>query len=233
MVLLGVVLITPGFLRADGPLDTGRDLLLTYHARVALLQDRELGTLNLGVRVHNRVAVLWGPVPSAELAQRAVNVLKQLPELVAVRNELHIDDFQDAPRFLPQTLPEARRPSSPAVLTTQSRGEEPVRQPERPAWQPLTQGMKDPRMPDQTEIEIVLPSLRVPLPVLDPVRSDKTLEETILAAHSQPRFQAVRVEVKGAVVYLAAEADHAGVLYELAQVLSHLPGVERVVVQER
>src|SRR5450755_115852 len=67
-----------------------RDLALTIQARGLLLRDRELAALNVGVRVRNRVAVLWGPVPSAEMAFKAEVYLRGLVELIEVRNELHV-----------------------------------------------------------------------------------------------------------------------------------------------
>src|SRR5438874_2131150 len=65
-----------------------RDLVLTIQARRALLHDPELELLNLGVCIRNRVATLWGPVPSAELSFKAEVCLRGLLELVEVRNDL-------------------------------------------------------------------------------------------------------------------------------------------------
>src|SRR5437762_2073213 len=55
-----------------------RDLYLTIQARRALLRDKELGGLNVGVQVRNRVAILWGPVPTVELAFKAEVCLREL-----------------------------------------------------------------------------------------------------------------------------------------------------------
>jgi hypothetical protein len=65
-----------------------RDVMLTIVARRALMLDAELGRLNIGVRVRNRVATLWGPVPSAELALKAEQRLHGLLDLLTVRSEL-------------------------------------------------------------------------------------------------------------------------------------------------
>ena len=43
----------------------------TLLVRKAFAQDKELAKLNLGVLVENRVATLWGPVPSSKLLSRA------------------------------------------------------------------------------------------------------------------------------------------------------------------
>ena len=75
-----------------------RDVVLTIQARRRLLKDRELGTLNVGVRVRNRVAVLWGPVPSVELALKAESCVREMFEIVEIRNELFVggDDLTRA-----------------------------------------------------------------------------------------------------------------------------------------
>ena len=64
LVLLPATLwLNDGPARAASRLESTDDLILTVLARKALLDDRDLATLNLGVRVQQRVATLWGPVP--------------------------------------------------------------------------------------------------------------------------------------------------------------------------
>jgi hypothetical protein len=102
-----------------------RDLGQTIKARQVLQNDPQLGSLNLGVKVTNRVAVLWGPVPSPDLSLRAEQRLRGMFELVDVRNNLSIEadneaaplvsPMPDGPRFLPDQVPasaplEQRRP---------------------------------------------------------------------------------------------------------------------------
>src|SRR5205823_1528722 len=66
--------------------DTMRqDILHTVLARRLLLQDTQLAPYNLGVTVRNRAAVIWGTVPTAELARRAHDVVRAAPEFVEVR----------------------------------------------------------------------------------------------------------------------------------------------------
>ena len=68
----------PGFL----------DLWHTVQAPKRLQDDPWLAPLNVGIRVRGRIAVLWGPVPSAEAARRAEMRLRSMIELIDVRNEL-------------------------------------------------------------------------------------------------------------------------------------------------
>ena len=124
---LGLVLLASGVSRAQ-PTDQAmfRDLTQTLQARKLLLDDPQLGPLNLGVRVTNRIAVLWGPVPSQELSFRAEQRVRTMFELIEVRNRMTIvgrDDaapaVPEAPRFLPDavpiTAPASRTPVWPAA----------------------------------------------------------------------------------------------------------------------
>src|SRR5947207_6099690 len=83
LLLLGVTLFVPaGGLAPAGTIrlapDPTQDLGHTIQARRLLLEDPDLAPLNLGVRVRNRVATLWGPVPSADLALKAELRLRAL-----------------------------------------------------------------------------------------------------------------------------------------------------------
>jgi len=89
-----------------------RDLSQTVQARRLLYDDPQLGSLNLGVRVTNRIAVLWGPVPSRELSLRAEERLRTMFELIEVRNQMTVVRSeetglagQEAPQFLPNPVP--------------------------------------------------------------------------------------------------------------------------------
>src|SRR5438552_3749010 len=87
--LVGVALA--GFastLRAESlPLGSMRDFWQTMQARKLLLDDPRLAPLNLGVKVVDGVATLWGPVPNAEHSFRAESCLRTMIELIDVRNQ--------------------------------------------------------------------------------------------------------------------------------------------------
>jgi hypothetical protein len=101
-----------------------RDLSLTVQARKLLLDDAQLTALNLGVKVSNRIAVLWGPVPSRELSLRAEQRLRGMFQLIEIRNGMTVEGDDDArplapeqPRFLPDPFPPAapREPRRPQL----------------------------------------------------------------------------------------------------------------------
>lgn len=90
------------------------DVLQTLRANKRLQQDDVLAPLNIGIKVRGRIAVLWGPVPTAELASRAERSLRGMIELIEVRNEMIVipEDLRDvpipeapAPLFLPEKAP--------------------------------------------------------------------------------------------------------------------------------
>lgn len=221
--------------------ESAEDLMLTVLARRALLADRDLAGLNLGVRVKQREATLWGPVPSLTLMQRALAMMSTLPELVQIRNEMHIanDDERFSVPTLPGPMPLPRRPVvlSDAVTPHAAAGTTTSASPgtalPEGAWQ-TSRPEQDPRMPDHREFETVLPSLRLPTPPLsEPAAAalDRTITNSANDLRRDPRFLAIEITVKDAVATLAGEPSPA--LYDLARAVSHLPGVQRVVVKER
>jgi BON domain-containing protein len=119
---LGVAFLLAGSACAKDPDEAMiHDLWQTVQARKALLDDPQLAALNLGVKVSNGIAVLWGPVPSQILSFRAEQRLRAIVELTEVRNQMVIEPDDAAapqgPRYLPdapvpaplQPAPEPRR----------------------------------------------------------------------------------------------------------------------------
>jgi hypothetical protein len=234
-------------LAADPPDDASyRDLRHTILARNALLKDRALAPLNLGVRVHNRVATLWGPVPSAELMDRAGRVLRKVPELLDVKNELHVEP-QDAPppQYLPERLEAA--PPTPTTLPGFIPGDE--------GWRPTVgRGPGDLRafaspaesirirpalagVPDRIGDEAVLPAIRVPRPDSPPgaatAAAPSALEVAVARLRAgDDRFQRLRADVLGGQVRLSGTVARWEDVHELLGMLRRLPGVERVVIDQ-
>lgn len=94
------------------------DLDQTITCRRLMLEDPILGPLNLGVRVRNRVATLWGPTPSRDVSRRAEQCLRTMIELADVKNELRLAPYADwgTSNFvpgLPQVLPDQAPPMLP------------------------------------------------------------------------------------------------------------------------
>jgi len=117
--LSAALLVPAGRCRGAG--EAARDLRDSVRARQALQRDPELAALNVGVWVRNRVATLWGPIPTVQLSLRAERALRALFEIAEVRNELEVTEGTTAVATTlpvsvgPTTLPEALPPALPAV----------------------------------------------------------------------------------------------------------------------
>jgi hypothetical protein len=217
------------------------DLRHELLARQALMREPLLAPLNLGVRVHNHVAVLWGPVPSPELAGRALDLLKQVPELIEVRNELHVQTAENATAAVPPVPPPLRPlalqngPRSPAPSTGILTGHSilfPQGSPSpaaHPEWRPPDQEAFAPAGP-------LLPAIVIPRPkaaeTLEIDKGDWLIEAVTQIQRSEPRFRQLRVEVRGRTVRLDGEAPRWADVHDLAQRITRLAGVERLVLGE-
>jgi hypothetical protein len=157
----------------------------TLVVRKAFLNDKHLAPLNLGVKVENRVAYLWGAVPSAEVLARAIDTTRGLPDILDVHSSLYVDDsaWPEA-KYLPDppaapampvqpvtpplVQPAAGDPVRPAAKTTSTQAPE---APKTPAptpglWQPAT---TEKNVSLKTPIEVPKPSEDQGLFVLPPI----------------------------------------------------------------
>jgi osmotically-inducible protein OsmY len=217
--LLVAVLLTawaaPPFPSAHAD-DLTRDSLLTLAARTHLARDAALAPLNLGVSVRNGVATLWGAVPSSDLARQARDRLRQLRGVAEVRDELTV------------TTPEGERVVPPSVLAQPAPPAEPRRT--GPAVQPgPVRARPAARRPPSEAVSLSAP---VPLTGPPPAREPaEDLSSSLRAAQqSEPRFRAVRLELRQRVVYLRGSLAQGRDVMDLAQRVSRIPGVERVVL---
>jgi hypothetical protein len=219
-----------------------RDTYLMLQARRALALDPDLAPLNLGVSVRRGAAVLWGTAPSGALARQAVAQLRQLPDLVEVWSELEVDSLLTVDTEPPPPPPVPRSPSPPQALaaTAERQGPAPgalagreARGPAPGVAQPLPTG---PPAPPGDSVSLLAP---VPLseqpppprPPAAPLGNGPTLIQRVAQLRDQePRFQRVQVEVRGRAVFLHGVVARAEDTMDLAERVSRLPGVERVVL---
>jgi hypothetical protein len=202
-------------------IDADRDLWHTIQARKLLADDPELAGLNLGVRVRNRVATLWGPVPTPDLAFKAEIRLRNLIELVDVHNELFVtgEPTVDPPEVAPA-------PAQPLFLPEQL----------PPALPPASDGwLRKVQKPASRELE--LPPLRVPqAPGGASTTARKQDADRLLAdaietlVRSNAAFRPLRYTVRDRTVYLADPGRPTPALTEFARAVARLPGVEGVVL---
>lgn len=191
--------------------ETTRDVLRTVEVRKLLADDPELAPYNIGVSVHGRVATLWGPVPSIEVAFRAELTVRGMFELTNVRNELFVSELVEPiirqdPKLHRKPLPDAPPALLPRPLTaapgllTASEGK-------RPILNPL------PRLP---KIESPPPHVPADLELAAAVRG-------ILS--DNPAFRDLQFIVKDGHVYLRTLGSDFDALDRAAQAVERLPNV--------
>jgi osmotically-inducible protein OsmY len=222
---LSLVLVFPGFDPAratEPPAAGGRDWQLTLRARQALLQDERLAGYNLGVSVRDRVAILWGPVPSLDLAHRAEERLRAVPGLAGVRSELQVEPDGVTSPGQPTSRKAARKrvPISGALTGTAARssiGPEVVSLPpiEIPA--------------ERTQPLAVAPLLAQSS---SSTNDDARLERLVGQIQQRQQFRGIRPVVFRGLVYLYGPKGRSQDLFEMAQLVADLPGVKRVIVKE-
>jgi osmotically-inducible protein OsmY len=211
----------------------------------ALHNDPRLAPLNLVVKVHDHVATLWGPVPTRELAERAVAIVKKLPVIGTVHNQMMIQ-YRDETVMPPMPLVPALPPGRPPAKK-ETRPPAPVEPLGPPmvelVWRPATQ---------ETPAKSAAPVQSVHL--LPPITSQASLTGTVsrpkefsptepadTAAVSnavqslilgEERYRRVRYEVKEGKVFLGGVVYRWSDLRELSMAVTHIPGVSGVVLRE-
>ena len=211
------VLVFAGSLRAD---DLDRyDLQHEVNAHRALTEDAVLAKLHLLVKVRKRVATVTGTVPSRELAQRAVDCLYKVPDIIEVRNAIRIEGE-------PVVLPK----KSPTVFTGQKKEDSGL----RGAWLPLPGNGSE---PSTKSVALSPPNSSTDLPATGkklPAKADaaavvSAVKNLIMA---DERFRGIRFEVKDNKVYLTGVVYGWPNLHEVARAITRVPGVEAVVLQD-
>jgi hypothetical protein len=223
----GLLLVAAAPLRAvDAParppasaLGLIQDLRLTVLARRAFQDDRVLRPLNLGVKVRNGVATVWGPVPSKEVARQVVARLEAINGIEEVRSELQVRRPPQKPLLpelgIPRGTPkriEVAKPADqrPAAMPTAGQDRRPGPLPELNA-QPLPG-------PQPAKKAVVTSRPAPPLSVaIERVRQ------------SEGRFRGIPVELRGDVVVITRTGADEDVM-ALAQALRRVRGVAEVIV---
>jgi hypothetical protein len=214
---------------------TEADCQLALFARDALLQDEFLAPFNIGVSVRSGVATLWGTVPSPALARRAEERVRIVPGLAQVKNDLrtstHDEELADFLKGTPpdasQSLQEAKRWDHTVPLVSREDAGRQSRLNANKAGPPLLMpAINIPAGPTQT-VSSFEPT---PNPKLAPI---PLLVETLEHMRkNNERFRGIRIEVQGGVVRLWSNAANRGDAFTLAQQIAHVPGVERVIVEQ-
>jgi hypothetical protein len=202
---------------------TFRDIQLTVHARKALAEDPVLGPTNLGVRVQDNVAVLWGPVPSEAVKRRAAELVKKVKGVYEARDG---DVYVATPTAIVEAPP---LPDPPPVAPTKTASASP--DPATGTIAALT-GLPE---TDPPPAPVVV--LKAPLPVdgkeaskeVAAVPPDDLAAGLERVRASDRRFRAVEYRLEGDAVVLRPGGRPEDVM-AFARAISRLPGLSRIVV---
>jgi hypothetical protein len=224
-----------------------RDMKMTIHVRRVLTADADIAGCNLTVQVRDGVVTLQGAVPSPEVAGRAEKLAKKVPGVEKVQNKLYVSARDDEVRTLP--IPEPEPPSATASASpdraTGSLGALTARAPViqlPPSGRTATTPQPAPAVPTPPapppEPRRVPPvSLLAPVSLGAPEAASPAPAASIEASaervrSSDARFSRIRLNIRSGVLGILAADDVPGEhVMALAQALSRLPGVERVLVQ--
>jgi osmotically-inducible protein OsmY len=215
----------------------GEDLMVASHVRTALRKEERLRPLVPHVRVTKGVAHLSGPVPSAELKKRAVEIAAKVDGVLKVEaGDLYVAKV--APRPPSLTLPlEGDKPTQTQSASPNSLSG---------ALGTLTTRDPIPSAPLSSSPQRV--TLMAPEAVAVPSRP---AEPTRLTAHprtsspasslpaslerlrrSDVRFRTIRTEVQGTTVRVLTGTVAGEQVMDFARAIRGLPGVQRVIIQD-
>jgi len=205
---------------------TFRDIQLSVHARRALADDPDLAPANLGVRVQDNVAVLWGPVSSEALKRRAVDVVKKVKGVFTVKDA---DVYIAAPTVVVEasTLAPPHPPEAPTHTEAAS--------PPEPVSESVGVLTARPAV-EAPPVEVVL---RAPLPLgnAGPAQTVSAAPPDGLAAaveqarRAEDRFRQIDCRLAGDVVILRAGSGRGEDVMAFARAISRLPGLARIVIE--
>jgi BON domain len=247
-VLAALLALTTGIGRLEAQVFNPRDLQQEVLVRAALANDPGLQPLNLVVRVNDRVATLSGPVPTRELARRALETAKRVAEVRDVQDKMMVQ-FEERRLALPlvaqtpPSLPPAiGKPAIDPPSTTTVLHHAP----------PQTVGVWVPVIPQPPQQRPIVGVALLPYTTTQPgatgaVSLAKELPATKPASppdagaiasavqsliQGQERFHRMRFEFKQGKVYLSGMVYRWSDLHELAQAITQLPGIEGVVLSD-
>ena len=242
-VCLALVVLCSAAIRLSAREFDPRDLQHEILVREALAKDPRLQPLNLIVRVKDRVATLSGPVPSRELAQRAMETAKKLTELREVQDKMLVQ-FEDAGLLLPvpvktQTVvpPGMMRPP-PASIPASVPEPKKVVIPTSGVWLPVNGDLQKPPvgvalLPWATAQQGVTEAVSRPMDSGSVVPSNSSIASAVQSLlQADERYRRVRFELKEGKVYFSGAVVRWSDLEQLARAVTHIPGVVGVVLAD-
>lgn len=232
---------SPASFQADARVS---DCRLALQARQLLMEDEALAPLSLGVSVRAGVAIVWGTAPSADLARKAEERLRQMPALAGVQNQVRVDpkgdpilDLHNQIYYLRQqtSMTSTVRPDAPSETATLTG------RPGGPETAPTPTESTGPKPGIVLLAPIAVPSSpaagpretggAIQSPPASGLPTSSLMASIDRLRQQNPRFRQVQPQLSGGVVRLHGSVAGWDDLFELARSISHLPGVERVILE--
>jgi hypothetical protein len=217
------------------------DTELSVRVRAALAKDQALAPLNIGVNVRDGTVTLWGSVPSADFARRAMSVAGQVKGVQSIRCELSLiprdDEGDPSATCAPPPIPVPDKVGPPPGALTG-----------RPAEQPAVPQVKPTARSQRPGGDILLlppiivagppagakpappASLGHPVPLPLEASAPDLSSALDKVRRSDTRFGGIRWEVRERVVTLSGTVPRGEDLMAFAQAVSRVAGVERVLL---
>jgi osmotically-inducible protein OsmY len=217
---------------AGPPLHDPRDIRITLKARQSLAMDGDLGRYPICVTVRQGNATLWGQVPEALLAERAVSIVSRVPGVFRARSDLTIGPVEpardEAPRLpghsaVPVIVepPERRDPRARGVLAGNSREAPPS------LADAARMGRPTPIKPAANETPP--PAMLLPPRPLDRTESIRSAIQRLI--QSDVRFAGIQCHERAGVVTLSGDVARMEHVVDLARQAARVAGVSEVVVE--
>lgn len=229
------------FLFTSSSTRTTNNIEVQTRVRRALGKDAQLAPLNLGVHMSGGIVKLFGPVPSAELKQRAIQIAGQVQGVLEVNaRDLYLSSAAQGTKRLsvviPDDLPTQTRAASPHSL---SNGTPPSMRPEAPLSPPPSAEQGTHASGQQVTLlapEMAAPPARLaeparltanprPAPPLAPLAP--AIERL---RRRETRFQQIRVQVEDTTIRIFPGDTRGEDVMTFAQAIRRLPGVQHVIV---
>ena len=224
---------------------TAKDVEIETKIRQKLRQDAQLAPLNLGVHMSNGVAKLSGPIPSAELKQRAIKIVEHVDGVLLVhsrdlyisssaqgRNRMSVLIQDDRP-----TQTRAASPHTPAVTSgAGGQPDSPLSELPPQKADPLVSSAGSSQQITLLAPEIASPPARIPeagrlTGNLRPESSNVALAAAIdHLRQREARYQQIRTRVEGTTVYIVPGETAGEDAMTFAQAVRRLSGVRHVVM---
>jgi BON domain len=205
------------------------DAALTVRARRQVNGDKELRPLNLGVSVSRGVAVVWGPMPSADVPRRVQEKLLAVEGITEVRCRMYVDSRR--PKATTDALVAGSVPRPVYVVQSAKPIGAVTRFPtleRKEVAKPSTLN----RSPRRTEAGLTSrpAATAAPLPPAVPDPGAALREAINKVQRSQARFQRAQVTLQGDRVLIKPAPGEAGSATDLAEKLRELPDIGPVVL---